>query len=87
MAKPFSLNDLMPDDPLQAQGWAACFMWAAGEPQVLKHFREETGNTYEPGETLIARMIDKASGAEAAFTEAFDRFDERVWGELGGEDD
>ena len=87
MGEPFSLTNVMPDDQLEAQGWMICLKWAAGEPQVLKHFREETGFTYEPGETLIARMIDKASGAEAAFIEAFARFDERVWGELGGEDD
>ena len=42
MGEPFSLTNVMPDDQLEAQGWMICLKWAAGGPQVLKHFREET---------------------------------------------
>lgn len=74
------LETYMPKDHTW-QAWADCLHWAIGEPEILKAFREETGNNWQPGTTPIEMMIDEAIGADRAFIEAFlSWFNENIWG-------
>lgn len=71
-----------------APAWASCVSWAIKQPEVMAAFRAETGNTWQPGRTPMERMVDEATGADAAFMEAFVRFvNERIWGPMDGEGD
>lgn len=68
-----------------APAWASCVQWAASEPEVLAAFRRETGSQWTPGGTAFDRQIDKATGAEAKFAEAFIAWvNLRIWGPIDG---
>ena len=76
------LDDLAPRDPLMRLAWADCLRWAVSDPDVLAAFRAATGNQWTPGASPLDRMIDEASGAEAAFVRAFVVWhNETIWGD------
>ena len=81
---------LMPADTpdFMAPAWASCISWAIAEPDVLAAFRAETGNTWQPGKTGLEQAIDRASGADRAFMEAFINWaNVHVWGPIAGAPD
>jgi hypothetical protein len=63
--------------------WASCLMWAVNDPDAIAAFREDTGCKFQPARNGLDRMIDEATGAEAAFVKAFvEWFNSNVWGEI-----
>ena len=68
------------DDPLMAVAWRDCLMWAATQTEILDAFSSETG--LRLGTSPFDRMIDEATGFDAAIAKAFiDWFNENVWGD------
>lgn len=73
-----------PDNPIMAAAWFGCVMWVASVPEAIARFEAETGHRWLPGSVRsgIERMIDKATGHEAAVFDAFvDWVNINVWGE------
>lgn len=78
------LLSLMPSDtpPYMADAWVGCMSWAIGDAEVVAMFREETGNQWRPGNGIVA-MIDKATGADAAFIKQFVEWaNVNIWGPI-----
>ena len=66
---------------LNRAAWAACLMWAIGEPNVLAQFEADTGLKFTPPRNGIEAMIDKATGHQEAITRKFmEWFNKNVWG-------
>ena len=61
------LEDLRPNDApdYMTQAWLDCIRWAIQQPEIIAWFREETGNRWSPGGTVIERMVDDATGGSA----------------------
>ena len=62
-----SLDELRPPDTpaYMTPAWSSCLQWAINQPEIVAQFREETGNRWSPGGTVIERMVDDATGAPA----------------------
>jgi hypothetical protein len=68
-----------PSDLIPA--WLGCLHWALGTPEIVASFREETGQRWTPGRTGLGQMVDRATGADAAFLTAFAAWmNENLWG-------
>jgi hypothetical protein len=66
--------------------WRDCLMWAQGEPEIRATFEAETGMKL-PSDSAspIERMVDKATGYDAAWANAFIAwFNKNVWGPVDG---
>ena len=69
----------LPADPVMAVAWRDCLMWAAGEQGIRDAFESDTG--MHLAMSPFDRMIDEATGLDAAVAEAFVRwFNENIWG-------
>lgn len=80
--KPFGYGTFMEGDFL------ACAQWAITEPKIVAQFREDTGETWEPGRTPIEKMVDSATGATNGFCHKFLQWVvNNVWGPEGVEID
>lgn len=80
---PFNLLDHIPDCPVMGYMWVGCLKWAVSEPDIVARFQAETGVTI--GRTPLDRMIDAASGNDAAVVEKFVVwFGVNVWGDENG---
>jgi hypothetical protein len=80
-------HPLMPADTpdYMTDAWASCMSWAIGEPEIVGAFRADTGNKWRPAQSGLDAMIDKATGADKAFVEAFIRWaNDNVWGPIDG---
>jgi hypothetical protein len=76
------LEPYIPENPLVAVAWMAALKFALGNKDILRAFREETGNAWRPATRPVERMIDEATGAEADFFREFAAwFNHNVWGE------
>ena len=86
-----SLEDLRPSDTpaYMNDAWIGCLLWAIGEPKIVAQFREETGNRWSPGRSVIERMVDDATSAGHDFIVEFVKWANiNIWGpmeEQGGE--
>jgi hypothetical protein len=49
----------------------ACLHWALGDAEMMKAYRAETGDAWQPACTGIDRIIDEQTGAELAFLQRF----------------
>lgn len=79
------LDDLMPTNELIQGMWVSFLGWALGSEDIVSRFREDTGNRYSPGRTTIERMVDQATGYEAAFLREFAQWLNKThWGEVNG---
>jgi hypothetical protein len=77
------LAPYLPKEPYLIPAWFGCLAWALQEPDILTAFRADTGLTWTPGRTPLERMIDDATGADAAFIAAFAAWmNHNVWGEV-----
>jgi hypothetical protein len=70
--------------PLMSEAWFACVLWAAGKPENLKQFKEETG--HDLNDVLKSRglnkMIDQATGYDRTVIAAWaDWVTKNFWGE------
>jgi hypothetical protein len=72
------------NDPLMYPAFIGCVRWALGEAEILKRYRDETGDRYELGRSGIEGMVDQAAGADFAF---FQRFSDWVEREIFGTPD
>lgn len=77
--------DLEPTDPLMALPWYDLLYYCLSEPECVAQFRADTGERWDPGRTPIEQMIDKATGREVVFFQAFARWmNQTQWGEENG---
>lgn len=77
--------DLEPTDPLMAWPWYGLLRFCLSQPDCVAQFRADTGETWEPGRTPLDRMVDTATGREAAFLQAFATWmNQTQWGEEDG---
>ena len=77
---------LMPADTpdYMAPAWLGALHWAIQRPEFLDRFSKETYTSWRPGLTHHDRMIDRATGADQKFIEAFIAwFNVNVWGAVG----
>ncbi|PYE88772.1 hypothetical protein [Phyllobacterium leguminum] len=58
-----------------------CVQWALGTDEIIKRYRDETGDKFEFGKSGIEQMVDQATGADFAF---FQRFSDWVEREIFG---
>ena len=66
-----------------AGAWYDCLSWAIGEPKVREDFEKATGHRWVPPRNGIEAAIDKATGADKAYIDAFVKwFNECVWGDV-----
>lgn len=80
-------HPLMPEDTpdYMLPAWLGCMHWAIGNPEVVDAFRAETGMSYQPPRTGLDAAIDKATGADTAFVEAFILWANiAIWGAMAG---
>lgn len=69
-------------EPLMQIAWRDCLLWACVFDPIVKRFREETGNTWEPSRNPIDSMVDDACGAKDAYCAEFvEWFNANVWGD------
>lgn len=76
---------MMPADTpdYMASAWFDALHWAIGEADVLKRFGADTNIHWQPGETPIDLMLDKITGLDREFIEAFIQwFNVNVWGPI-----
>lgn len=63
--------------------WMSALTFAIGQPEILAHFRRDTGLTWEPGKTSLERAIDEATGIEREFMTRFvEWFNVNIWGPM-----
>ncbi len=77
------LEDLRPNDTpaYMTPAWLGCLQWALSEPEIVAQFREETGNRWSPGRTVLDRMIDDTTGAPHHFIVEFVKWaNVNIWG-------
>lgn len=82
---PMSRPRLMPSDTpdYMAPAWVGCISWAIGNPEIRATFMTDSGLKWEPPKTELDRMIDKATGADERFIEAFIVWaNDHVWGKI-----
>lgn len=82
-----SILDLMPTDTpaYMCPAWLGCIRFALGDESVVRAFREETRNFWEPATTPMDRLVDEATGADWAFLVEFIQWvNVAVWGSLDG---
>ena len=85
-----TLEDLRPSDTptYMTPAWISCLQWAIREPEIVAQFREETGNRWSPGGTVIERMVDDATGAPHQFIVQFVKWANiNIWGQIKEETD
>ena len=60
-----SLDELRPPGTpaYMTPAWISCLQWAINQPEIVAQFREETGNRWSPGRSVIERMVDDATSA------------------------
>lgn len=77
------LSEYMPEEEYLHPAWCGCLHWALGTEEIVDRFREDTGNLWKPGETVIERMIDESTGADKEFICAFAQWmNENIWGSI-----
>lgn len=75
-----------PDYMLPA--WTGALHRALGEENVVRQFREETGNNWTLGKNAIDKMIDQALGSDAKpMREFISWFNVNIWGPIDGPDE
>ena len=77
------LEDLRPSDTpaYMTPARIGCLQWAIEQPEIIAWFREETGNRWSPGGTVIERMVDDATGAPHDFIVEFVKWaNVNIWG-------
>lgn len=82
-----NLDALRPADTPEhmTPAWIGCISWALGTPEIVAAFRADTGNRWTPGRSGFEQMIDKATGVDRDFIEAFIRWvNVNVWGPIDG---
>lgn len=79
----------MPSDEMDAKYpcirglWVAALCAAFSDPNMMRHFRDDTGCQWTPATSPIGQMIDKATGVEADVVDKFCAwFNENVWGDF-----
>ena len=80
-----TLEDLRPSDTpaYMNDAWLGCLVWAINQPEIVAQFREETGNRWSPGGTVIERMVDDATGAPHQFIVQFVKWANiNIWGPI-----
>ena len=82
-----TLEGLRPSDTpaYMNDAWLGCLVWAINQPEIVAQFREETGNRWSPGGTVIERMVDDATGALHQFIVQFVKWaNVNIWGPMEG---
>lgn len=75
-------DEYLPKEEYLHPAWYGCLSWAIGKDDVVKRFREETGNQWQPARGGIEAMIDKATGVDVDFLKSFAKWmNENIWGE------
>jgi hypothetical protein len=70
-----------PTDALQRQAWVDCLLWASGHPEILQHFRHDSGIEIIAPRNQLDAMIDEATGRnEHVATQFVEWFNENIWG-------
>ena len=80
-----TLEGLRPSDTpaYMNDAWLGCLVWAINQPEIVAQFREETGNRWLPGGTVIERMVDDATGALHQFIVQFVKWaNVNIWGPI-----
>lgn len=72
------------NDPLMYGAFVGCVRWALGNDDIMRLYREDTGDGFQPAKNGIEKMIDQATGNELAF---FQRFSDWVEREIFGSPD
>lgn len=83
------LSDLYPADTpaYMLDAWLCSISWSLGVPEVLAEFRADTGNNWQPASSPIEEMIDRATGVDRDFIEAFIKWHNvNIWGPIDGPD-
>ena len=77
-----TLEDLrLSDTPAYMNdAWIGCLQLAIEQPEIIAWFREETGNRWSPGGTVIERMVDDATGAPHQFIVQFVKWPTSIFG-------
>jgi hypothetical protein len=66
------------DDHYMYAAYVGFLRFALGHEPILKQYRHETGDKWEPGNTGIDQMIDTATGADFAFLQRFSDWAEKA---------
>jgi hypothetical protein len=72
------------NDPLMYGAFVGCVRWALGNDDIMRLYRDDTGDGFQPAKNGIEKMIDLATGNELAF---FQRFSDWVEREIFGSPD
>jgi hypothetical protein len=75
------MPDSTPD--YMADAWLSCLFWAIAKDEIMRDFREQTGNKFQFARTPLDQMIDDATGAQEQFVRSFTEwFNQNIWGDV-----
>ncbi|MCP5018070.1 MAG: hypothetical protein GY938_22775 [Ketobacter sp.] len=68
------------DDHYMLQAFLGFVSYCSKDPDRIKQFKSETGDTYSPPKTTIDKMIDESTGRDLVFAQSFVDWCETLFG-------